>query len=197
MRIVRRLWIWGMMFLLLCGCTQGEEPIKTPSLSVTDTMKQYLDALIAQDGMTMANLTIEDSGFDFTITDADAQELGMDTDTARKLYKQLLTFNYKLEPETVNGDQAEILVHISTYDLNQVLTDIVEAHKEEFAEIYDQELEEEEKNQEIASIIVDAVAQESRSYNFDVTFHLQLIDQVWLIDNADEQSLFQAFFQQE
>ena len=45
-------------------------------------------------------------------------------------------------------------------------------------------------------MIVDAFAKEAYSYQFDVTFHLQLIDQVWLIDNADEQVLFQSLFQQ-
>lgn len=197
MKIVRKLFVWGMALLLICGCSQGEEISEAPALSVTETMTQYLNALKKQDGMSMAELTVEHSGFDFTISEADAQELGMDLATARKFYEQLLTFEYTMDKETVNGNQAEIVVHISTYDLDQVLADIVEAHKEEFGEIYDMDLTEDEKNQKIATIIVDAFSEEARSYQFDVTFHLQLIDQVWLIDNADEQALFQSLFQQE
>lgn len=197
MQIKQKLLIGGMLLMSLWGCSQGEESKESVKLSVTDTMKQYLDALNAQDGMTMASLTIANSGFDLTISEADAQELGMDMDTARKFYEQLLNFDYTLESETVKGDQAEIVAHISTYDMDQVLGDIVEAHKEEFAEIYDQDLEAEEKNQQIAAIIVDALAEEAYTYDFDVTFHLQLIDQVWLIDNADELKLLDALFEQE
>lgn len=197
MQIKQKLLIGGMLLMSLWGCSQGEESKESVKLSVTDTMKQYLDALNVQDGMTMASLTIANSGFDLTISEADAQELDMDMDTARKFYEQLLNFDYTLESETMKGDQAEIVAHISTYDMDQVLGDIVEAHKEEFAEIYDQDLEAEEKNQQIAAIIVDALAEEAYTYDFDVTFHLQLIDQVWLIDNADELKLLDALFEQE
>ena len=196
MKVIRILWTWGLVLFLICGCSHDEEQQEMPSVSVSDTITQYLNALIKQDGMTMAQLTVEHNGFDFTISEADAQELGMDLATAQKFYEQLLTFEYTLEMETVKGDQAEIVAHINTYDLEQVLSDIVEAHKEEFGEIYDMDIEETEKSQKIASMIVDAFAKEAYSYQFDVTFHLQLIDQVWLIDNADEQVLFQSLFQQ-
>lgn len=183
--------------MLLSGCAQESKVSEQPKITAADTMTKYLDALIDQDGMTMADLSVEHSGYDLTFTEADAQKLGMDSATASKFYEQLLNFRYTLEPETVNGDQAEIVAHITTYDLNQVLSDVTEAHKEEFAEIYDQDIEAEAKNQEIAKIIVDAMAEAERTYQFDFTFHLQLVDQEWLIVNEDGKNLFKELFSSE
>lgn len=185
-----------MLSICLCGC-QKEPEVKAPEVSVSDTMKLYLSAIKEQDGLEMSRYTDQEHGLDFRIEEADAQALGMNIETAQELYSYVLDFHYTMDPETIQEQTASIVVHVSAYPINETLNNAVEEHKEEFGEINGEDLNEEEKNNKIASILVASFANAEKTYTFDYTFHLTLVDQVWKIKEEDGEGFYQALFTQE
>lgn len=191
--------IFGVCLLLsiwLFGC-QKEMEVKAPEVGVSDTMKLYLSAIKEQDGLEMSKYTEQEHGLDFRIEEADAQALGMNIETAQDLYQYVLDFNYTLDPEAIQEQTASIVVHVSAYPIDETLNKAVEEHKEEFGEINGEDLNEEEKNNKIAAILVSSFANAEKTYTFDYTFHLTLVDQVWKIKEEDGEEFYQALFAQE
>ncbi len=144
----------------------------------------------------MADLTVDQEGFDFTISEGDAQAIGMVQEQAMRFYKQILQFEYSLGAETVNEDHAQIKAYINAYDIDTILKETVSANQEAFASIYEENISEEEKNTKVADILIQAFTSRERTYQFEVTFHLQLIDGVWLIENEDAMTFMNTLFSQ-
>lgn len=181
------------MIFLTVGCQQQSEEGK-PQRSINDTVKLYLDAIKAQDGFAMAELTTDHSGMDFTISEAEARSLGLDQANLQKLYTQILTFDYTIDQETVHDLNAEVSVKIQAYDINQVINDIVTKNAEAFGEINGEDIEEDAKKQKIADMMTAEFAKAEKTASFSAVFHLQLIDQTWLIHAEDAGTLIDKLF---
>ncbi len=190
----------GILIALLCmlltavGCQQQSEEEVKPQRSPSDTVKLYLDAIKAEDGLAMAQLTVDHSGMDFTISEAEAQGLGLDQANLQKLYAEILAFDYTIEQEIVHDHNAEISVNIQAYDINQVINDIVTKNEEAFGEINGEDADEKAKNQKIADIMIAEFAKAEKTSSFTVVFHLQLVDQTWLIQAEDASTLITQLF---
>lgn len=176
------------------GC-ESEAPIQRV-VSVSDTTKQFLNALRVQDGLTMAELTVSREGFDFTISESDAQAIGMGQVQAQRFYKQIWKFEYSLGSETVNEDHAQIKAYIHAYDIEAILNETVAANQEVFASIDEENISEEEKNAKVADILIQAFTSQEKTYQFEIIFHLQRIDGVWLIENEDALTFVNTLFTQ-
>jgi len=181
-------------FCILAGCSDKSQQV--PDVSANDTLKQYLHAMKEQDGLAMAEWSVDHTSFDFTVSDTDAQEIGLNKEIVQAFHQQLLTFTYASDPEKVADDRAEITIHVSAYDINQIVNDTVEEHKDEFGEINAEDISEEEKNSKIADILVKAFKDKDKTYTFTMTFHLRLVENVWLVENADALTFVDMLFQQ-
>lgn len=181
-----------LVLFLLCSCKAQTEP--QPQYSADEVIQRYLDAVKKQDGLTMAKYTLDHSGVDFTISAEEAKALGLSQDSMQKLYKHLLNFSYQSEQAIQKGSNTEIKVHITAYDFQEVLSDIVKEKKESFQKINGSDLSEKKKNQKIADMIITEFKNAERTYRFDIVFHLQLAENEWLIDPKDEAKLLEKLF---
>lgn len=184
-----------LTMLILCGCT-GEKAVEVKH-APGDVIQLYLDAVKKQDGLTMAEYTLDHNGVDFSVSEEDAKAWGLHQESMRKLYKQLLNFNYTSDEAVISDTNAEVTVHVQAYDIQKVLKDIVAKKEERFQEINGDDLSEKEKNKKIADIIVGEFKNAKRTFQFDVVFHLQLVENEWLIQPQDEAMLLEQLFMPE
>lgn len=181
-----------LMLLILCGCKSQTKP--APVHTPDEVMQLYLEAVKQQDGLTMAEYTIDHNGIDFSISDEEAKAMGLQKDIMQKLYDYLLNFTYTNDVAAIKDTTAEIKLHIKAYDIQKCLSDIVKKKEESFQEINGDDLSEADKNQKIADIIVNEFKNAKRTYKFDVVFHLQLVENEWLINSQDEAKLMDNLF---
>lgn len=181
-----------LTLLILCGC-ETQHKVE-PKYSPDEVIKLYLDAVTKQDGLTMAEYTLDHNGVDFTINEEDAKAWGLHQDSLKKLYAHLLDFNYTSEKAEIKDTNAEITIHIKGYDIQKVLSDIVAKKEESFQEINSDDLADAEKNQKIADIIIAEFKKAKRTFSFDIVFHLQLVEDEWLIEPQDEAMLLETLF---
>ena len=184
-----------LTMLILCCCT-GEKEIEVKH-APGDVMQLYLEALKKQDGLTMAEYTLDHNGVDFSINDEDAKAWGLHKDSMRKLYEQPLNFNYTSDEAVISDSNAEITLHVQAYDIQKVLKDIAAKKEERFQEINGDDMSEKEKNKKIADIIIAEFKNAKRTRQFDVVFHLQLTEDEWLIQPQDEAMLLEQLFMPE
>ncbi|MCI9312284.1 MAG: hypothetical protein HFE68_02855 [Erysipelotrichaceae bacterium] len=179
--------------LWLGGC---EEQARQRSISISDTTKQYLNAIQLQDGLRMAELSVDQVGFDFTISASEAAAIGMGQVQTQRFYKQILQFEYSLGTEIINEDHAQIQAFVRAYPITTVLEECAVAKADEFAAIQKENMSDTEKNAKIADVFIAAFAEYEKTYQFEITFHLQRVDEVWLIENADAQEFIEQLFEQ-
>lgn len=188
---------WLGVYLMATACLFGCQTVeKEPEVNVPDTLSLYLDAIKKQDGLKMSEHTVDGHGLDFSIDESDAQAVGMNVEIAKDLYQYVLDFTYELVPATINEKEATITAHISAYPIEATITKAVEDHKEEFGKINGEDIGEDEKNNKIARIITDSFKEAERSYTFDYTFHLVVMDQEWKVKEGDGEAFYQALFAQ-
>lgn len=181
-----------VMMLILCGCT-GEKEIEVKH-SPSEVIQLYLEAVKKQDGLTMAEYTLDHNGVDFSINEEDAKAWGLHQDSMQKLYEQLLNFSYTSDEAVISDTSAEITLHIQAYDIQKVLKSIVAKKEERFQEINGDDLSEKDKNKKIADIIIAEFKKAKQSFQFDIVFHLQLVENEWLIQPQDEAMLLEQLF---
>lgn len=188
----RFLWILVFSILFISGC-HSEVQIE-PKQSPKEVLQLYLEAVKKQDGLTMADYTLDHSGVDFTISEEEAKTWGLRSESMQKLYVQLLNFTYKSDEAVINEPKAEIKLYVQAYDVSKVLEDIVKKQEENFQEINGDDLSDADKNQKIADIIVEEFQNAERTKSFDLIVHLQLAENEWLIDPKDEAKLLEMLF---
>lgn len=193
MKLIKICFTACIMLSIITGCS-GPVEKKEPERSVQDTLRYYLDAMKQQDGLAMAEVTLTEEGFDFSIQQEDMDALGLDLENAQKFYAYLLDFDYDLKEAEEQEKEASIGVSVSTYALRDVLNQAVEEHQEMFGEINGASISEEEKNKQIAEILISSFAEAEKTHSFEFTFHLKLINHVWKIQNDDELPFYEQLF---
>lgn len=171
--------------LLIGGCTKETMPEITP----TQTMDTYLAALKNQNTIEMAKYTQSGKADDFRMSEEESVALGLSVDTAKKFTDIILRFDYTLANEQIQEEEqrASVDVQIKTYDMLQVLESTAEAKKEDFEEIYGQEISDAKKNEQISTILLDGFAHADKTYEATITLHMVVQDGVWKIsDTTDE-----------
>lgn len=188
MRIKKFGWI-GVCILLVVGCQKKEPPVITPS-QVLDT---YLTAMKAQDGNAMAKVTESGKGDDFTILEEDAASIGLSGEVLQDFYAYLLSFTYTINTESIQlkEDKASVDVTIQTYDILSVWNAGVEAHKDEFGKIKGGEGSDEEKSQQIATILIKEFENAEQSYTAPYTFQFVLVEDTWKLKDDELSSFYQ------
>lgn len=188
----RFLLLLTLSILLISGCQSkvAAEPKQSPK----EVLQLYLEAVKKQDGLAMADYTLDHSGVDFTISEEEAKTLGLRRESIKKLYAQLLNFTYKSDESSIYETKAEIKLHVQAYDISKVLADIVKKQEENFQEINGNDLSEADKNQKIADIIIEEFQHAERTKSFDLVVHLELVENQWLIDPKDEAKLLGMLF---
>lgn len=180
-----------MLVTVLSGC-QNEEVIQPPKQEANEVLTMYLEGMKEQDGVVMSSYTSSGNGDNFAISDADAETIGLSKDSLKEMMSAIFNFSYTIEEKEAEATSTskQFNVHIQTYDVMKVLSDTIDANKKEFGEIQKKKISDIEKNQEIATILVQAFSSAPQAYEADFTFTLSLLENEWKVEDANIQDFY-------
>lgn len=188
----QRLLIFSLCIILM-ACSSHQEEHNAQS-DAQAALTKYLDAFRQQKETELKQLDADGKIVDFSITQGEAEQLGMEREQAQKFYQSILDFEAEVEQMTLTDGKAEGKVHIKAYDIDQILQDAQAANADDFTEIQERsDLSEKEKSNLITTQLLDAFSSASRTYEFDIIFHLQSIQGEWKISEGDVQLLTMLF----
>lgn len=182
-----------LLCIVLMACTSQQET-NTAQTDAQMALTNYLDAFREQDEAGLKQLDANGRGVDFSITQGEAEQLGMDKEQAQDFYRLILNFEAQIEQVMLTDGKAEGSVHIKAYDIDQILQDAQAANAEEFTNIQGRsDLDEKEKSNLITERLLNAFSSASRTYEFDIVFKLQWLQGEWKISEGDVQLLTMLF----
>ena len=161
------------------------------SASPSDVVDTYLGALKAQDADTVAKVYLGNSGSDLLSDVADSEELP--DEIYSEFTDMMLSFDYTLANEQINGDTATVDVVIKTYDFGSMFKSVIGDYFTKAIGMAFSGASEEETEQVLVDLFSGRLAEMKegeRDFEATATISLSKVDGEWKIDEIDDESDF-------
>lgn len=161
------------------------------SASPSDVVDTYLRALKAQDTDAIAKVYSGDSGTDLISDVADSEEFP--EEISSDFTDMILSFDYTLANEQINGDTATVEVTIDTYDFGSMFKSVIGDYFTKAFAMAFSGASEDEIEQVLIDLFTEKLAEmKEGEHDFEATATLSLskVDGEWKIDAIDDESDF-------
>ena len=157
--------------------------------SPKDVANSYLSAIKAGDTEKLSKLyagDVSDVSFD-EVTDMDDSYSDEFLDTIKS---KLLSFEYTVSNETINGDQATVDVTIKTYDIGTAFSDTISEYFSQAMTLIFSGASEDKLNSLLEETFTKKINEAAFDYESTVPLKLTKTETGWIIDKFEEDSEF-------
>ena len=161
------------------------------SASPSDVVDTFLGALKAQDADTVAKVYSGNSGSDLLSDVADSEELP--DEIYSEFTDMMLSFDYTLANEQINGDTATVDVTFETYDFGNMFKSVISDYFTKAIGMAFSGASEEETEQVLVDLFSGRLAEMKegeRDFEATATISLSKVDGEWKVDEIDDESDF-------
>ena len=161
------------------------------SASPSDVVNTYLSALKTQNAETVAKVYSGNSGSDLLSDVADSEEFP--DEIYSEFTDMMLSFDYTLANEQINGDTATVDVVIKTYDFGSMFKSVIGDYCTKAIGMAFSGASEEETEQVLVDLFSGRLAEMKegeRDFEATATISLSKVDGEWKIDEIDDESDF-------
>lgn len=161
------------------------------SASPSDVVDTYLGALKAQDADTVAKVYSGNSGSDLLSDVADSEEFP--DEISSDFTDMILSFDYALANEQINGDTATVDVVFKTYDFGSMFKSVIGDYFTKAIGMAFSGASEDEMEQVLVDLFSGKLAEmKEGEHDFEATATISLskVDGEWKIDEIDDESDF-------
>ena len=181
-----------MMVFTMTACG-GSSPAgsKEEAMSPTDTMDAFLQAFKAKDFEKMQEYYEGEAGDLSMLEEEDDEAL---KDVINVLVDNMLSFEYTIDNEQIDGDSATVDVNFTTYDFGGILQNIMGDLMSDAVALGLSGLSQEEMEAEINELIgtkfKEGLDGASKDKEVKVTMNLVMKDGKWLVKDVSDASEF-------
>ena len=181
-----------MMVFTMAACGGGSPSgSKEETMSPTDTMNAFLQALKAKDFEKMQEYYEGEAGDLSMLEEEDDEAL---KDVINVLVDNMLDFEYTIDNEQIDGDSATVDVNFKTYDFGGILQDIMGNLMSDAVALGLSGLSQEEMEAEINELIgtkfKEALDGASKDKEAKITMALVMKDGKWVVKDVSDANEF-------
>lgn len=168
-----------IVVLVLCFAACGSR------VSPTETVDSYFSALKAQEFETA--MTYYAGGEDDVNYFESDDSLDVKDESEDIFTEKMLSFEYTLSNEVINGEKATVDCHIKTYSFGEILAETFEEYLTQAFALAFSDASDEEMDNLTDEIFIEKMESAELNYEADFQIALSLVDGKWIIDPFDEE----------